>query len=274
VLGGGGQFGILTDLTVRFESLDDCSVYWIRRENKNGIFGPYFRAWEKLCHEGLSPSTSSKLQLDNVGSIAVFGVLRDTTGDDEKLRAFASAFGATIRVAPLTQEVMYQTLAGCKELASCASTAWTAKPEFFAAKSTMIAEPGTLSDRSLAAIAGKMDENTVADYAYLQVNRWCGAMRASNPTVCFPFRQFAYECQVYAKTDSPGRWDNQTFFDRWVDDVTSLLGDRRAAFLNHASSDALDHPEVYLGPSKHRIDAIKKQYDPENIFQVFQPADH
>ncbi len=272
-MGGGAQLGIVTDLTLRYERLADCSLYQVHLQNQiPEYFRDNFLAWEQLCAHQLSSSTSSKIQLDHNQNLSIVGILRNDNDDLTKLRDFTYPRGGWVETKPLSIHQLYESLAGCNQLSDCAFTAWTARADYVSAKSTILARRETLTARQLEAIAGKLYEGLNCDYAYVQFVRWAGRMTQSNKQVSFPFRDVAYECQISAKADSRERWQATGGYDSWVNTVTDLLGPRNAAYFNHLNSDVETKPELYFGEAWPLLQEVKNIYDPRGIFQAFRSA--
>ncbi|MHA0111054.1 hypothetical protein ACXYUI_28550, partial [Klebsiella pneumoniae] len=89
--GGSGDFGVITDLTLRYAIIADGIAYAINARNDHqGAFRDFFQAWTSACKTSLDPATSSKLQMYAKGGLQVIGVTRQGSGDLSTLQALAS----------------------------------------------------------------------------------------------------------------------------------------------------------------------------------------
>lgn len=273
VMGGGGNFGIITDLSLRYEIITDANVYRLSfAANSDNDFRQAFYDWEWLCAKGLSDSCSSKIQLDNFNNISVEGITLSSTGDVEKLQYFASRRGVSLETSPLNLNNMYRTIAGCHELSDCFRTAWTALPEYFSAKSILFENAATFSEAQFQSISQQIRNNRTLDYAYIQFTRWAGKMNQENKSVSFPHRNLVYGCQILAKTQEKEKWADGRIYDQWIDTLMQTLGPRKSAFYSHAHADIAKTPEIYFGDSWELLKKVKSTYDPDSVFSIFNAA--
>ena len=228
VMGSGGYYGLVTDLSLKFAQIDGHTVYNLYgNSNQSSSFRTLFRDWQALCSGSFDDATSSKLQMNNHGSISIQGIASDASGDISKMQSLANNHGASFASHPLTMNNMSIQLAGCHALADCLTTAPTIAPDYFVAKSTLLPSNWTITDQYLDWIQGRVKQNNVASNAYIQMSRWSGAMKTANPAVCFAHRDNCFEVQIQANTNSSSTFANQQHFGQWVDEVTWFLGHAR-----------------------------------------------
>ena len=271
MLGGGPQFAILADITFKYTVLKNYSAYVLGTGRVDeGTFKRTFRDWEKLSGESLNPKTSSNFQISNGANLFSLGVFSNESGDLQKLKSFAQRNGASFDVRPLTMENMYIMFAGCESLAGCKDKSWTSSKSYSVKKSRLIETRGSITSENLSKIFQKLTSNR-ASWASFQFNSWSGAIKTANPKVSFPWRNFAYECQISVDTFRQEDWRED--YLQWVDDAAALLGDRKAAFFNHLNRDILLNKKLYFGSSWDKLVLIKKLYDPKNVFTPFRLGD-
>ncbi|GGS23640.1 FAD-binding dehydrogenase [Actinokineospora fastidiosa] len=253
--GGGGNFGIVTDLTFATDPAPDLTV--VRMDFAEGSMPDVVGAWQEWT-AGLPPELWTNLIVE--GGSPPRGRLN---GCYVGPRHEAVALLADLDVRPvnrMVREMGYLEamlhFAGCASVAACAPGRFPR--EAFAASSRILSEP-------LADPVALVDLLDGRDGLSLLLDALGGAVAEVAPDdTAFPHREALATVQIYQEAN-PAVGDN---LSRPVAEVrNSLIGlGVRGGYVNYIEAAMPDWDVMYYGQNFNRLRDTARRYDPDGVF--------
>jgi FAD/FMN-containing dehydrogenase len=252
--GGGGNFGIATAFTFRVHPIGDvvlCTVTW-PWDDVPEVFDAWQR-WAPFTDERLSVALA--VAHPSAGTISATGLF---TGAATEL---PSLLGPLLQAgtpgAPVIQSLPYFT--AVEQLGGPPMTNGSLR---FKNSSAIAYEP-----LPAAAITTLVDHLRAAPFDSDLVGFFPlgGAVAAIDPaTTAFPHRRAHFDLQFQAYW-----WDDAAAAASlaWVRDVrTAMVPYTTGAYVNYIDADLPDWESAYYGTNLARLERVKKDYDPDDVF--------
>jgi FAD/FMN-containing dehydrogenase len=262
--GGGGNFGVVTELTFRTHPVGSaaygfCDFPWSEAPE-------VVAAWQRLA-----PHATDELYLicalETGPRVRVFGQLLG--GDEAALRtAFAPLTalpGASLSTGSGSYLDVQRIWAGCatESAAACREL----RPSAFAAKSAYFARP--LSAGGVRAITAAIEARRDGTGAVL-LDPYGGALnRVAVDATAFVHRDQLYSAQLLAYWTDPSSGAEA---DRWLAALGRALRPHSSgqAYQNYIDPDLAGWEQAYYGSNLPRLREIKRRYDPDQVFRFAQ----
>ena len=272
--GGGGNFGIVTSLTLRTRPVGTLAIGFVTwpRSRAAGVI----RAWQSWAARAPDELWST-VHVDTGDELLVHAV---QLGGAPALQSQLDQLAATIGVGPASHTVLVRGYGdamllegGCAQrtVSQChlpgQSVDGQLERETYAAKSA-VAERA-LSDQAIAALVAGIEDLRArpnAGSGAILIDALGGAVgRIAGDATAFPHRSAFAVVQLIASWAAPGAAD-QT--QGWLRDVYGrvrpLIGS--GAYVNYADPELSDWPNAYYGANLARLRRVKAQYDPSRLF--------
>lgn len=272
--GGGGNFGIVTSLTLRTRPVGTLAIGFVTWPRSRAA--TVVRAWQSWIARA-PDALWSAVHLDTGDELLVHAV---QLGDAAALQAQLDQLIAAIAVTPRGRTVLSRAYGdamllegGCAQrtVSQCHLAGQTAdaalERETYAAKSAVVDRP--LSDQAIAALIAGIDDllaRSNAGSGAVLIDSLGGAVgRVAADATAFPHRSAFAVIQLIASWDAPGSADATL---RWLRDVYGrvrpLVGS--GTYVNYSDPDLADWPQAYYGANYARLQRVKAQYDPSGLF--------
>jgi len=259
--GGGGSFGIITEMTFQASPVDDVTV--IRMEWPRDQVGRALFAWQSLAPFWPDELTTS-LDVNGPpsGSASLDGLYLGGTSALQNVLAPLLAASQPSRVDITTMSYLEsaERFSGQSKL-----------PFFFKAKSDYALSPlepeavETIRDR-LAASPDTVGQASTS----VQFQAYGGAVnRVPADATAFPHRSALLSMQYLAHWSDPA---DESASLTWIRDFYSAMGPFVSgyAYSNMCDLDLQDWPHAYYGANIDRLIQVKTRYDPSNLFRFAQ----
>ena len=269
--GGGGNFGVVTALSFRVVPVAEVTIFrilWPWAALPEALDA--FQRWADPC--GLDPRLSPVMNLKSrqVGNVAAFGQFLGP------LRELEALVRPLVRAVPPTVvELQAMTFIEAVDHFGGAAPgdgrftlkATVEQGERF--KNTS-AYQYRLFDRAALCVIRDHLGDTPGAACLIEVDAYGGRIAAvGDRATAFPHRQgvrSALQPQAYWETDAQG-----PAHVAWVDCLRRALAPYTAGgYVNYIDRDVPDWPRFYYGPNLERLVAVKRRYDPDNVFDFPQ----
>jgi FAD/FMN-containing dehydrogenase len=265
--GGGGNFGIATSLTFRVHPVSNVTTYAIDWPWSDAVDA--VTAWQRFA-PGAPDALFSTLALSSNGAGPQIRSSGQFFGDEAALRSLLAPLvnvGRPTRVALRNRSFMEATLmwAGCSDV-DCRPGRAT-----FKGKSDFVDRP--LSREGAQTLAGRIDQHA-ADRALgrgsVLLDAFGGAInRVPKSATAFVHRDALFSIQYLAAWDldqpaSPNL--------AWIDGLHAAMRGHVSGFAyqNYIDPDLSSWKRAYYGSNYRRLVAVKRKYDPRNVFRFRQ----
>ena len=274
--GGGGNFGIVTRLVFRTHPVGNVATYSLEWPwaDARGVID----AWQRLA-----PSAPDGLfSVLNVNAAAGSGAAPHITSAGqfygtearlrEILRPLAEA-GTPTRFTTVTRTYLSAALmwAGCGDLSEChLPPQGNRARSTFAAKSSISTQ--RLSGAGIAALINQIEARraTGTGPGIVLLDSWGGAInRVPKDRTAFVHRDALFSMQylAYWSASAPAA-PNIAWLRRCYAALRPYVS--AFAYQNYIDPDLANRPQAYYGSNLPRLRAIKKKYDPQNVFHFRQ----
>jgi FAD/FMN-containing dehydrogenase len=265
--GGGGNFGIATYLTFRTHPASDVTTYaidWSWDDARAAV-----AAWQAFAPRA-PDELFSTLALSSSGGSAHVRSSGQFFGGEAALRALIAPLveaGPPTRVALRARSFLDATMmwAGCTEV--------RCRPEraTFKAKSDLVARP--LSPAGIATLLRGLEEHAAdprLGQANVLLDPFGGAInRVPKSATAFVHRDSLFSIQYLAA------WEPEEAGGPnldWIGCVYSSMRQHASGFAyqNYIDPDLATWKHAYYGANYRRLVAVKRKYDPSNVFRFRQ----
>jgi FAD/FMN-containing dehydrogenase len=281
--GGGGSFGAVTALTVALQPAPQMSTFFYSWDISHGA--AVLSAWQNwIGSTDRQLWSTCKLLADPPRATAVATVSGTWIGPAASLNAQLAPLLAAIGVGPSTtsrtsMDYAHAMLleAGCsgQSATQCAVNALTpAKRQPFAATSAILAQP--LPAAGVSAAVGHAQAAASVPGLFeggVSFDSLGGAVaEVAAGDTAFVHRGALASVQFTATWASMITAPDPAPFDRYVRAGRSALAPwtGTGAYVGYADSSIADYGSAYWGANYPRLQGVKKQYDPANVFTFAQ----
>jgi FAD/FMN-containing dehydrogenase len=265
--GGGGSFGIATSFTFRVHPVSNVTTYVIEWPWSDAPAA--IGAWQEFAPEAPDElfstlALSSTVDRPQIRSSGQF------FGDEATLRAVLAPLvnaGRPTRVALRSRSFMDATLmwAGCSDV-DCQPARAT-----FKAKSDFVRRP--LSPEGVRTLAAGIEQHSstpALGRGSILLDAFGGAInRVPKSATAFVHRDALFSIQYIAAWD-PGQAAAPNL--AWVDGLHTAMRQHVSGFAyqNYIDPDLRSWKQAYYGSNYRRLVAVKRKYDPRNVFRFRQ----
>ncbi|HWV87674.1 MAG TPA: FAD-binding oxidoreductase [Capillimicrobium sp.] len=251
--GGGGNFGIVTQLRMRARRVSSAS--WFRVTWPWSQASEAIAAWQAFAPHA-PPELTSIMSLAAGGSVSAQGQF---FGSESALRRLVAPLtrvdGANLSTGSAGYLAMMQRWAGCAGESIGHCDAWDPQP--FAAASDYVATPLSAAGRRAAiGLAGNGGGTLLFD-------AYGGAINRVRPaSTAFVHRDQLFCIQYYSGSASAS----------WVASARRAMRPYTSgqSYQNYIDPDQADWRTAYYGANLQRLGAIKAHYDPDGLFRFPQ----
>jgi len=268
--GGGGNFGVVTEFTMRVQRVETVSIFrilWPWDAIADVIDG--YQAWAnpQVLDDRLTPVLNLKARTG--GSVAAFGQFLGPAARlydlIRPLVAVAHPYEVEIQTMPYIDAVRH--FGGTAPGGSRFAMSRAEPGERF--KNTSAYQYRLFDTQAIATIKDHLaDTPSAACLIGLDTVGGAVARRSDTATA------FAHRRGVRASLQPQAYWDTdseQAAHVAWVDDLTRALGPfTHGGYVNYIDRALRDWPQAYYGPNLDRLLAVKRAYDPCNVFDFPQ----
>lgn len=265
IRGGGGNFGVVTELTYRLRELGEVAGGMIILPATAEAVSGFITAAEAAPEELTTIANVMNLPPmpfvpeEHHGTVAIMGVMIWSGPLDEADAAFAPFRALATPMADMLKPMRYP------ELYAAEDGAGDYRPT--AATRTMFTRS---VDRDLAGrIIAELEASDAALRA-VQLRVMGGAVaRVPADATAYAHRSSPIMVNVAAFYDGP---DDRPRRQRWADDVAALLDQGEAgAYVNFLAHEGVDGLHAAYPPATlERLARVKARYDPANVFHLNQ----
>ena len=279
--GGGGNFGVVTALTLQTRPVGSVTVFFLRWPWARAI--DVVRAWQRWipttpgalwanCHLLSQPSGTPRLDVNGL-----------FVGPADALQPQLDALVSAVGAAPSSRNVAakgylaaMQTMAGCANtsVAQChlvdSTPEGTLARETYAAKSHVINVP--MSDQAIAVLVegvNRLQGMADAGGGGVLLDALGGAVSELAPdATAFPHRNALATAQYivsWAAIASPAVAERSI---SWLRSYRAAMVPHvgNDAYVNYIDPDLTDWQRAYYGDNYPRLQQVKATYDPNNLF--------
>ncbi len=275
--GGGGNFGIVTDFSFRAHPVANVSTYSVEWPWAQAVEA--VRAWQafaphapdelfSVCDLLATDASVPNARAHVVSSGQFFG-------PEDELRSLIRPLvnaGTPIAVRTATMSYMHAVLkwAGCSgSVDEChLSPRGTLGRETFKGASDYVSRP--LSPRAIAAVVQRIERRQELGRGAVLMDAYGGAVnRVRKGATAFVHRDALFSFQ-YVASWKPG--DRSGPHLDWVRRTRATMRPYVSGFAyqNYIDPDVVDWKRAYYGSNYRRLVAVKRRYDPRNVFRFHQ----
>jgi FAD/FMN-containing dehydrogenase len=281
--GGGGSFAAVTALTLAVKPAPQVETFFYSWDISRGA--QVLSAWQSwITGTDRQLWSTCKLLIDPPKNTAVVTVSGTWIGPASSLDRQLSPLLAAIGVGPsitskTSQDYAHAMLleAGCsgQSAPQCATNALTpAKRQPFAATSAILTQPLPAAGISAAVARAQAASSVPGMYeGGISFDSLGGAVAdvAASDTA-FVHRQALASVQFTATWASMSTSPDPAPFDTYVragrSDLATWTGN--GAYVGYADASIVDYGSAYWGTNYARLQSVKRQYDPDNVFTFAQ----
>lgn len=267
--GGGGNFGIVTSFVFKTHSIDTVSLFHLTW--KYSDMEAVLKAWQSWA-----PNTDNRLTSVLVlksSSSGILSALGQFVGPADELRALLGPLSTAGSPVDMSLETLsfldaVQTFSGQKPSKERWQLHWTGENTHF--KNSSDYADRTLSDGAISVLLHAL-ESAPGAACFVQLEAYGGAInQVPQNATAFAHRSgtlFNLQYQAYwghAQEGSP--------YVAWVESLRRGMQPYVSgrAYCNYCDSGITDWPKAYYGDNLDRLIAIKREYDPHNVFHFPQ----
>ena len=266
--GGGGNFGIATSFTLATHPVAAPSYAFCDFDRAGAQEA--VAAWQRLA-----PAAPDNLYaICSLGTgtsgpqVRVLAQLLD--GGEATLRSLLAplaAAGGRISTATGSYLAVQQIWAGCEGASIVACDAF--RPAVFAARSAYADAPFTTT--AVAGLLARIEaRQAAAGSGFLLLDPYGGALnRPAADATAFVHRDQLFSCQYGAYWDTPGAG---AAAEAWLDSMRAALSGHVSgqAYQNYIDPTLPDWQAAYYAGNLARLQAVKRRYDPDDLFRFRQ----
>jgi FAD/FMN-containing dehydrogenase len=268
--GGGGNFGVVTQLTFKVHKLPSSAAYFF-------VFWPWseaaaaLEAWQNWAPHARDQLTSI-FHLNGGGGVASVNVSGQYLGSSSDLGGLLAPLravrGASVQTGSMGYVPLQLLFAGCehKSVAAChtvgAAAGGTLPRESFRAKSDYVSKPLPASARNALAQAVENRASQPGSGAIL-FDSYGGAINRVAPgATAFVHRRQLF-CMQYLSYNGGATWLSQ-IYGRMRPHVSGQ------AYQNYIDAQLGTWRQAYYGSNYGRLKSIRRTYDPHHFFNFPQ----
>jgi len=263
--GGGGNFGVVTRWTFRVHPVSTVATF--RVDWPFGQLPAVLAAWQQLAPHAPDELFASLAlsRMEGVSGLAVVGQLVGSKAQLDALLAPLVSTGTPTRVAAIERPYLDAVLmwAGCKALDTC-HVGGDLRRSAFAAKSDYARRP--LPPEAASVIAKALP--AAPERAYFLLDAYGGAInRVPKAATAFVHRDALASLQYLAYWSHAGSASR-----RWLRGFHAAMRPYVSgeAYQNYIDPELANWRQAYYGSNLKRLVAVKRRYDPENVFRFAQ----
>ena len=261
--GGGGNFGIVTQLTFATHPVSNVSRYeieWPWGQSEQAV-----AAWQAFAPHAPDElfSVLDLIAATDRAHVVSGGQFFGSEADLMSLIQPLASTGTPIRVKTFTLSYFDAVLhwAGCRDAGSCTDRRIT-----FKAKSDYVTTPMPMEGigKLVAAIAARQGHGAGALY----LDPYGGAInRVPRAKTAFVHRDTLYSIQYTAQWSGSG-----TQSLAWLNGLYAQMRPYASGFAyqNYVDPQQPNWPHAYYGSNLSRLKAVKRKFDPKNTFRFAQ----
>jgi FAD/FMN-containing dehydrogenase len=262
--GGGGSFGIATEFVFRIFPLSNVLVFgvsWLLSQSKAARL---FSAWQSWAPNAPRTITSIMKLGPTAGSAISMRCIGQSVGTRTELR---NELSALLNVAAPSSPLTIQKLSFL-DAVNHFSGGLNYESVYMKAKSDYVLSP--LSHAAIAALLAAVSQAPVGGLAVL-CDAYGGAIADPAATdTAFPRRAGTQCCIQYFSS-----WLHSADTPSHLANVANVYAAMRpylpgAAYVNYCDLDLQNFADAYWGANLPRLSAVKKMYDPDNLFHHAQ----
>jgi FAD/FMN-containing dehydrogenase len=268
--GGGGNFGVVTQLTFKIHKLPRSAAYffvfWPWSEAANAL-----EAWQNWAPHARDQLTSI-FHLSGGGGAATVNVSGQYLGPSSDLSRLLAPLravgGASVQSGSMNYLSLQLLFAGCehKSVAAChtvgAAAGGTLPRESFQAKSDYVSKPLPAAARNALAQAVENRAHQPGSGAIL-FDSYGGAINRVAPSATAFVHRRQLFCMQYLTYNGGGPWLSQ-IYGRMRPYVSGQ------AYQNYIDAQLRTWRQAYYGSNYGRLQSVRRSYDPHHFFNFPQ----
>ena len=266
--GGGGNFGVVTALTLSTHPVSDSAYGFIDFPWSQADAA--VQAWQRLApHASPNLYLICALETGSGGpQVRVFGQLLG--GSESQFRAAAAPItavsGATIQTGSGSYLSLQLIWAGCANESAAACR--TLPVSSFVAKSDYVSKPFPSAAVTGMAKAIEARQGQSGSGAVIMDPYGAAINKVAADATAFVHRNQLFSCQELAYWNSGGK----SAADSWLDGLRAGLRPYVSgqAYQNYIDPTLSDWQQAYYAGNLARLRDVKKRYDPEQVFRFRQ----